>query len=293
MQGQGVLSPWGLQGPGSKWGSALKPHITVEGHEQPRGLEQASCIWGLGSWQQLPLLHVTGMGREWAGAWHSRGELATTRSLGSGPAERHLPPRSPAQALPGPEVPGARGPRAPQSHLVVAHCSASSGRSRSQTCRELTAARPSPAQHPRQARALISATGARWQAREAPGMQTLASRWRASPAQPPRGKSAHVHSCAGAWADLIGGVAQRVSHAPSDSSPRGRGLSGPRPPGDPRGLRRPQGPRKRVRGQSEGVSPSPDPACLRIAALCQVSSACRGVSVPLARLTGWTGGSSA
>lgn len=47
-------------------------------------------------------------------------------------------------------------------------------------------------------------------------MQTLASRWRASPAQPPRGKSAHVHSCAGAWADLIGGVAQRVGHAPSD-----------------------------------------------------------------------------
>lgn len=58
------------------------------------------------------------------------------------------------------------------------------------------------------------------------------------------------------------------------------GVASLRPPGDPRGLRRPQGPRKRVRGQSEGVSPSPDPACLRIAALCQVSSACRGVRRP-------------
>lgn len=101
-----------------------------------------SGVWDLGS--SCPFRTFTGMGQEWAGAWHSRGELATTRSLGSGPAERHLPPRSPAQALPGPEVPGARGPRAPQSHLVVAHCSASSGRSHSQMCRELTAPPPQP-----------------------------------------------------------------------------------------------------------------------------------------------------
>ena len=113
------------------------------------GAEQASCIWGLGSrgWGlggSCLFCTFTGMIREWAEAWDSRGDLATTRSLESGPAERHLPPQRPAQALPGPEVPGARGPRAPQSHLVVAHWSASSGRSRSQTCRQL-APHPVPA----------------------------------------------------------------------------------------------------------------------------------------------------
>lgn len=118
-----------------------------------------SGVWDLGS--SCPFRTFTGMGQEWAGAWHSRGELATTRSLGSGPAERHLPPRSPAQALPGPEVPGARGPRAPQSHLVVAHCSASLGAPTARRAGSSPPPRPSPAQHPRQARALISATGPR------------------------------------------------------------------------------------------------------------------------------------
>lgn len=206
-----------------------------------------SGVWGLAG--SCPFCTFTGMGREWAGAWHSC-ELATTRSLGSSPAERHLPPRSPAQALPGPEVPGARGPRAPQSHLVVAHCSASSGRSRSQTCRELTAPRPSPSQHPRQARALVSATGPRKVAGAGgTGMRTLASRWRASPAQPPRGKSAHVHSCTGGVGGPDRGAwfSERVT-PPRNAPLRGRGLSGPRPPEDPPGLRRPQGPCNRVRG---------------------------------------------
>lgn len=47
-------------------------------------------------------------------------------------------------------------------------------------------------------------------------MQTLASRWRASPAQSPRGKSAHVHSCAGAWAGLVGGRGSVRGSRPSD-----------------------------------------------------------------------------
>ena len=99
MQGQGVLSSWGLQGPGGKWGSALKLHITVEGHEQPRRGEQASVsgVWGLGG--SCRFCTFTGMGREWAGAWHSC-ELATTRCLGSSPVERHLPPRCPTLVSP-------------------------------------------------------------------------------------------------------------------------------------------------------------------------------------------------
>lgn len=80
-------------------------------------------------------------------------------------------------------------------------------------------------------------------------MRTLASRWRASPAQPPRGKSAHVHSCTGGVGGPDRGAwfSERVT-PPRNAPLRGRGLSGPRPPEDPPGLRRPQGPCNRVRG---------------------------------------------
>ena len=51
--------PLGAAGTWRQMGiSSLKLHITMEDHEQPRRVEQASCIWGLGSCRQLPLLHV-------------------------------------------------------------------------------------------------------------------------------------------------------------------------------------------------------------------------------------------
>lgn len=225
---------------------------SLEGWNKP----PVSGVWDLGS--SCPFCTSQdgwGVGGSLAQPWrtgdHQVPRIRSSRSATSHRGAPHRPcqaPRSQEQRPQGPPEPPRRRP--PQQ--------ASSGRPRSQTCRELTAARPSPAQHPRQARALISATGARWQAREAPGRR----RWPAGGARRPHSRpegSLRMCTCAGARRDSIGGVAQRVSHAPSVPPRVGR-LEWTSPSRRSAGSApAPQGPRSGVRGQSEGVSPSLTP----------------------------------
>ena len=206
----------------------------------------------------------------------------------SGPAERHLPPQRPAQALPGPEVPGARGPRAPQSHLVVAHCSASSGRSGSQTCREL-APHPVPASQASQCldQCNLTKEGRRGGRPDADVGQQVARvartvaqrevcecallRRGVGRADRGRGSVSGSRPSAPEWARLEWST-------PTRRSPGSAPASGPLQPGAeviPKASRRPLTP---------PVSAPP---------LCDALRACCGVSILIAGLTGWTGGSSA